>query len=141
MIRVSSFGKLKHLERDRYIQRVQKMLPFQWTEIPIKRSTDFRDQKLMPEEKKFLESNTTFCLIDVRGKKMNSDEFYRLLFQASERHLVVGPAVGFHEDFFSKARESISLSPLTLTHGTAQLVLAEALYRAACQLKNHPFVK
>ena len=140
MIRVSSFG-LGPLElRDLYIQRIQRMMPFTWKEIALKRCGDRRTATLLPEEKKFLESEKHFIVLDAKGQSMNSDEFMQFCFQA-DRHFVVGPAIGFHEQFFKAASGCVSLSRLTFTHGLAQTMLAEALYRATCQMKNHPFVK
>jgi len=141
MVRVTSFGKLKNIWRDEYCRRLERMIPFQWTEISLKKTPDSRPKALLPEEEKFLEKQSAFVLLDVGGKPFSSDEFARWLFQAPERHLVVGPAIGFHPEFRKRAMDSISLSPLTLTHAMAQAVLAEGLYRSACILKNHPFVK
>ncbi len=117
------------------------MIPFDWREIPLKKCPDQRVKQLLPEEASFLESHSAFIILDAGGKNMNSDEFYRWLFKVPERHLVIGPAIGFHSQFVETATESISLSKLTLTHGLAHVVLAEAIYRSACMLKNHPFVK
>lgn len=146
MIRVSSFGQLTSPLRDKYIHRIQKMIPFEWIQIDIKRMPNLRSVQPLPEESKFLEQHPHFVLVDVTGKAVTSQEFYELCFQknnatSSKLHLVIGPAIGFHEEFFKRASQKISLSSLTFTHELAQIVLAESLYRASCQLKNHPFVK
>ena len=141
MIRVSSFGKVEASWRDELNKRVSRLIPFEWKEIPLKKSPDKRSSVLLPEEKHFLESYSSFFILDVGGKVMDSDQFYSWLFKAPERHLVVGPAAGFHSEFKKRAQGSISLSALTLTHKLAQTVLAESIYRSVCILKNHPFVK
>lgn len=141
MIRVSSFGETKNVLREEYVRRLQRLIPFEWKEILLKRCPDRRSTELLPEEKKFLELNTEFYLIDQTGKELDSDHFAEWLFKVPTRHLIVGPAIGFHKDFFKKSSGQFSLSKLTLTHGLAQAVLAESLYRAACIQKNHPFVK
>jgi 23S rRNA (pseudouridine1915-N3)-methyltransferase len=141
MIRVTSFGSVKSDWRDRYIRLTKKLIPFSWDEISIKRCPDQRTSSLLPEEEKFLESTKNFVLLDVGGKALSSKAFYEFCFKKSECHLVVGPAIGFHPDFFAKAEGSISLSSLTFTHELAQVILAESIFRSACILKNHPFVK
>jgi rRNA large subunit m3Psi methyltransferase RlmH len=141
VIVVTSFGKTPNDLRDRYIKFIKKMMPFEWNEIPLKRCPDKRTATLLPEEALFLKTTRDFILLEADGKMMNSQQFYEWCFKESERHLVIGPAIGFHPDFFKTAKGKISLSPLTLTHGLAQLVLAESIYRSVCILKNHPFVK
>ena len=145
MIRVTSFGAPSksgfYSERDRYIQLTQKMIPFEWKEIPLWRCPDKRPKELLPEEVQFLKNAHHFWLLDAGGKDLSSKQFYEWCFKSSERHLVIGPAVGFHPEFKERAKGMISLSALTFTHGLAQAMLAESVYRSACMLKNHPFVK
>ncbi|MDB5038669.1 MAG: Ribosomal large subunit methyltransferase [Bacteriovoracaceae bacterium] len=140
MIRVSSFGKFENTWRDQYIQQIKRLTPFEWIQIPLKKSPDQRPTQLLLEEAKFLKENSNFYILDALGKEMNSDEFYKWCFKES-RHLVVGPAIGFHPDFKAKSQGSLSLSRLTFTHALAQTILAESIFRSACILKNHPFVK
>lgn len=140
MIRVSSFGTVASTDRDLLIKKIRHMIPFEWTEIPLKKCPDKRTAQLLTEEKSFLEKHKSFILLDAGGKSMNSETLADWLFKA-DRHLVVGPAIGFHPDFLARAQDKISLSHLTFTHGLAQLMLAESIYRSACILKNHPFVK
>lgn len=141
MIRVTAFGEGENEWRDRYIGLTKRLIPFKWDFIRIKRCPNRRTDQYIPEEKTFLETHKNFLILDVNGENINSDQFYKLCFSRPEIHFVVGPPVGFHRDFFRDATKSISLSKLTLTHELAQLVLAESLYRSACMLKNHPFVK
>ena len=140
MIRVLSFQEVKNPWRDEYLKRIRDIVPFEWKQIPLRRSPSERPPELLPEEKKFLETYNQFWLLDVEGKEMTSKELTRWLFK-EDRNLVVGPAVGFHPLFVEKARGRISLSKLTFTHSLAQTMLAESLYRSVCELKNHPFVK
>jgi 23S rRNA (pseudouridine1915-N3)-methyltransferase len=141
MIRVSVFGSHSIPMRDDYIQRIKRLMPFEWNIITLKKCPDRRTSQLLPEEKKFLEKHKQFSLLDVSGKAYNSEGFEKWCFGKSERHLLIGPSIGFHSDFFARADGCLKLSDLTLTHGLAQLVLAESIYRAVCQRNNHPFVK
>ena len=52
---------------------------------------------------------------------------------------VIGGADGLHEAVRRSADFVWSLSPLTLPHGLARVVLAEQLYRAVSILHNHPY--
>ncbi|MBM3392482.1 MAG: 23S rRNA (pseudouridine(1915)-N(3))-methyltransferase RlmH [Betaproteobacteria bacterium] len=51
----------------------------------------------------------------------------------------IGGPDGLAAEIKSAAAETVRLSSLTLPHALARVVLAEALYRAASLLKNHPY--
>ena len=53
--------------------------------------------------------------------------------------LLVGGPDGLAPECLARATQRWSLSPLTLPHGLARVVLAEALYRAFSLLKGHPY--
>lgn len=55
--------------------------------------------------------------------------------------LVIGGAYGIHPDVVARARRRISLSPMTLPHEVARLVLAEQIYRAGTILRGEPYHK
>ena len=52
---------------------------------------------------------------------------------------VIGGPDGLDAGFRSEAQESMRLSSLTLPHGLARVILAEALYRAHSLSKGHPY--
>ena len=52
---------------------------------------------------------------------------------------IVGGADGLAEEVKRSADFIWSLSPLTLPHGLARVMLAEQLYRAVSILQNHPY--
>jgi 23S rRNA (pseudouridine1915-N3)-methyltransferase len=141
MLIVTSFGEVSSPWREQLITQTKRLIPFDWREIPLKRCPDQRTPQLLPEEKKFLEKEASFVLVDVSGRSFTSHELSRWMLGSESRHLVIGPAIGFHPEFFARASAKISLSSLTLTHQLAHVVLAESIYRSACILKNHPFVK
>jgi 23S rRNA (pseudouridine1915-N3)-methyltransferase len=53
--------------------------------------------------------------------------------------LLVGGPDGLSPACVARANERWSLSSLTLPHGLARIVVAEALYRAWSILENHPY--
>ncbi len=52
---------------------------------------------------------------------------------------LIGGPDGLDASVKSAADETLRLSSLTLPHGMARVVLAEALYRAASLMKGHPY--
>lgn len=54
---------------------------------------------------------------------------------------LVGGAFGLAEDVLERARYRLSLSPMTLPHEMARLVLAEQIYRAGTILRGEPYHK
>jgi 23S rRNA (pseudouridine1915-N3)-methyltransferase len=53
--------------------------------------------------------------------------------------LLIGGPDGIAPDCFERADERWSLSSLTLPHGLARVIAAEALYRAWSLLEHHPY--
>jgi 23S rRNA (pseudouridine1915-N3)-methyltransferase len=53
--------------------------------------------------------------------------------------LCIGGADGLGAEVIARADERLSLSPLTLSHELARLVLAEQLYRCHTLLTGHPY--
>ncbi len=79
------------------------------------------------------------------GKTYKSTDFSKLIFKEIENSkdviLIIGGASGFPKDFLSKYKRHISLSPMTLPHQMARLVLIEQLYRAETIASGHPYHK
>ncbi|EDM23663.1 23S rRNA (pseudouridine(1915)-N(3))-methyltransferase RlmH [Caminibacter mediatlanticus] len=73
------------------------------------------------------------------GKLIDSYEFAKLL-NESQINFFIGGAYGF-EEVFKKKGINISLSPLTMSHKVAKLVLFEQIYRALTIKNNHPYHK
>ncbi|WP_420448023.1 23S rRNA (pseudouridine(1915)-N(3))-methyltransferase RlmH [Candidatus Palauibacter sp.] len=53
----------------------------------------------------------------------------------------IGGAHGLAKGLLSRARRQLALSPMTLPHEVARLVLTEQLYRAATILRGEPYHK
>jgi 23S rRNA (pseudouridine1915-N3)-methyltransferase len=83
-------------------------------------------------------------LLDSRGRQMRSEAFASWIGERRDqgaRHIVfaVGPADGWSDQARGRAQLLLSLSPLTMAHALARLVLAEQLYRACTILAGHPY--
>ena len=73
------------------------------------------------------------------GKLIDSFEFAKLLTHSKINFFIAG-AYGFSEEF-KKNGLNISLSPLTMSHKIAKLVLFEQIFRGLSILNNHPYHK
>jgi len=82
-------------------------------------------------------------VLDERGTLMTTAELTRRI--ERWRHagrdvaFIIGGADGLAESVKKVADLAWALSPLTLPHGLARVVLAEQLYRAVSILHNHPY--
>lgn len=75
-----------------------------------------------------------------RGKMLDSFEFAKLFSNSLEVNFFIGGAYGFDEEFISQTKP-LSLTPLTLSHKVAKVVLCEQIYRALSINANHPYHK
>ena len=78
-------------------------------------------------------------LLDPAGRAMDSAKFTALF----DRDLVfvVGGAEGLLPAWRSRADLLLALSPLTMPHELARVVLAEQIYRALTTLWGHPYAR
>lgn len=79
--------------------------------------------------------------LDVLGSKVDSFKFASLLENKNEVNFFVGGAYGFEREFLDKCDVMISLSPLTMTHKLAHLILCEQIFRGLAINNNHPYHK
>ncbi|HIF57854.1 MAG: 23S rRNA (pseudouridine(1915)-N(3))-methyltransferase RlmH [bacterium] len=80
------------------------------------------------------------------GMTMNSRELARYLEQraltaSAGVAFIIGGAYGLGEGVLARAQQKLSLSPMTLPHQVARLVLSEQLYRAGTILRGEPYHK
>ena len=82
---------------------------------------------------------------EVGGRPMSSSAFATwvqgLREAASDVAFLIGGAYGLADDLSSRATARVSLSPFTLPHELARLVLAEQLYRAGTIVRGEPYHK
>jgi 23S rRNA (pseudouridine1915-N3)-methyltransferase len=89
--------------------------------------------------------SATKVLLDPAGRAMDSSAFAKLVGQAElhARDLVflVGGASGPPAAWKQNGALLLALSPMTLPHELARVVLAEQIYRAFTMLRGHPYPK
>ena len=85
----------------------------------------------------------TRIVLDEHGRSMTTPDLARRLetwlASGNDAAFVIGGPDGTAPRLRSAADLQWSLSPLTLPHGLARVVLAEQLYRAWSILHNHPY--
>ena len=117
----------------------------------IRRSADVRITELREPSNAALARVKTdpaarWILLDAAGRQFSSQEFARWLGKLRDRStrellFLCGGDTGFPDSFRTRAHESLSLSPLTMPHELARVVLAEQIYRAFAILSHHPYAK
>jgi 23S rRNA (pseudouridine1915-N3)-methyltransferase len=82
---------------------------------------------------------------DPGGKSFTSEKFAEWLQRERENDtdvaFVIGGAYGLSDEILRRSWMKLSLSPWTLAHELARLVLAEQLYRAGSILRGEPYHK
>jgi len=83
----------------------------------------------------------TVVVLDERGQTFDSLKFARWLERLTIDsphgiHFVVGGDVGLDETIKRRADVLLSLSPMTLPHQIARVVLLEQIYRACTLMRN-----
>lgn len=82
-------------------------------------------------------------LLDPAGRALDSAGFTALIGKAArdgrDMVFVIGGADGLPPDWLSRADQTLGLSPMTMPHELARVVLAEQIYRALTGLRGHPY--
>jgi len=88
----------------------------------------------------------TVVLLSREGRGWNSRRLANFLAEEALAStpavtFIVGGAFGVGDEVAARARRTLSLSPFTLPHEMARLVLAEQLYRAGTIRRGEPYHK
>ena len=153
---IAAIGKLKDgPERDlytRYVDRIGTagravgLGPIELIELPESRSPG-ASARMADEAGRLLgrSKDAGFRIVlDERGRAMTSQAFADTLRASRDRPLsklaiLIGGADGHDPAARQSADLMLSLSPMTLPHGLARIVLAEQIYRAVTILAGHPY--
>ena len=82
--------------------------------------------------------------LDPGGEGLSSEGFAALLAKLRDGGtegiaFLIGGADGLGKAALDRSAKRLSLGPMTLPHGLAQIVLAEQIYRASTILAGHPY--
>ena len=138
-------------ERDGYREYARRMPPelsIVLHEIPPSKRTGrgSTERRLEEEGKRLLAAvpgGARVIALDERGAAWTTTtlagRIERWMREGRDLALLIGGADGLAPECIAKAEHSWSLSPLTLPHGLARVVVAEQIYRAWAILRHHPY--
>lgn len=78
-------------------------------------------------------------LLDPLGKKLDSAGFVAQVEKWHDMVFVIGGSDGLPAEWRPRADLLLALSPMTMPHELARVVLAEQIYRALTTLRGHPY--
>jgi len=120
---------------DEYVERVRRHLPMQVDEVDD-------DQGLLHG----LPPGTEIIALEPGGDAWTTPEFTKYVERAMVQGtravvFLIGGAEGLAPATVKQARRRLSLSPLTLPHRLARVLLCEQLYRAVSIIRGEPYNK
>ena len=131
---------------DEYSKRIAKFADFRIERVREKDgdTVERRAEKTWEELKRFLPGKTFCVVLDAKGKLFDTAQFLRLCTKAKESGLgrvtfVVGGSYGLPDIARKSADTMLSLSPLTLPHRLALLILVEQIYRVLSWEAGSPY--
>jgi 23S rRNA (pseudouridine1915-N3)-methyltransferase len=131
-----------------YAKRMPHDLPLDLVEIkPEPRTTGKTVEAMMAAEAKRIEAalppRCRRIALDERGEALDTrglaERLGRWQAEGDDVAFLIGGPDGLDPMLKQGARERLRLSSLTLPHGLARVVLAEALYRAQSLRAGHPY--
>lgn len=131
-----------------YVKRMPRELPLELVEIkPEPRTTGKSVEAMMAAEARRIEAalppRCRRVALDERGENLDSralaERLGRWQAQGDDVAFLIGGPDGLDPLLKQSAAERLRLSSLTLPHGLARVVLAEALYRAHSLRVGHPY--
>lgn len=135
----------------RYLNRIKHFFPVEVTQIPPERGRQSsKDTTIIRAQSARLGSAIPdrgyTVVLDERGQTLDSLKFAKWLERLTIDspngvNFVVGGDVGLDESIKQRADKLLSLSPMTLPHQIARVVLLEQIYRACTLMRNIPYHK
>jgi 23S rRNA (pseudouridine1915-N3)-methyltransferase len=136
---------------DRYSSRIKHFFPIELVDVrPEKSRQKKSDLAIMHADSARLidaiPPRGTVVVLDQRGELIDSLKFAKWFEELTNRephaiHFVVGGDVGLDDAIRKRADRLLSLSPMTLPHQLARVVLLEQVYRACTLMRNIPYHK
>ena len=136
---------------ERYLNRVRHFFPIEVVEVPPERGRQGQsDVAIMRAQSARLlaaiPDRGYVVVLDERGQLLDSLKFARWVERLTIDspygvNFVVGGDVGFDDSVRARADKLLALSPMTLPHQFARVVLLEQLYRACTIMRNISYHK
>ena len=134
MIKIIALGKIKEQYLTDLINDYSKRIN-NYHKLSI---VELKDENNLIKERdnilKHLKNNEYIIILDVKGKKLNSNEFAnelnKLFISHSNITFIIGSSEGLHQDIKEKAKYLLSFSDFTFPHGLFRGILLEQIYRA-----------
>lgn len=131
-----------------YARRMPRDMPLELVEIKAEPRTSGKTVEAMmaAESARIMAALPVRCrrvALDERGADRTTRDLAARMAQwqteGGDAAFLIGGPDGLDAGLKTEAHETMRLSSLTLPHGLARVILAEALYRAASLLKGHPY--
>lgn len=136
---------------DRYLGRIRHFFPIEVVDVPSERGRQAQsDVAIMRAQSARLlaaiPDRGYAVVLDERGQLLDSLKFAkwieRLTIDSPHGvNFVIGSDVGFDDSVRKRADTLLALSPMTLPHQFARVILLEQLYRACTLMRNIPYHK
>jgi 23S rRNA (pseudouridine1915-N3)-methyltransferase len=136
---------------ERYLSRIRHFFPVEVVEVASERGRQRQsDVAIMRAQSARLLSAIPergfTVVLDERGQTLDSLKFARWIERLTIDsphgvNFVVGGDVGFDETVRKRADKLLALSPMTLPHQFARVILLEQIYRACTLMRNIPYHK
>jgi 23S rRNA (pseudouridine1915-N3)-methyltransferase len=134
-----------------YLGRIKRFAPCEVSELKERSGADEKraDRLVAAEGRKLIsaiERDDFVALLDEGGGAFDSMQFAEFIDkrrQAGTKRLafVIGGFAGVSDEVKERADLRLSLSPMTLTHELARVILTEQIYRAFTLLAGMPYHK
>jgi 23S rRNA (pseudouridine1915-N3)-methyltransferase len=136
---------------ERYLNRVKHFFPIEVLEVPPQRGRQAQsDVAIMRAQSARLlaaiPDRGYVVVLDERGQLFDSLKFARWVERLTIDsphgvNFVVGGDVGFDDSVRARADKLLALSPMTLPHQFARVILLEQIYRACTLMRNISYHK
>lgn len=136
---------------ERYLNRIRHFFPIEVVAVPSGRGRQAqKDVAIMRAQSARLVAAIPdrgyTIVLDERGQLIDSLKFAKWLERLTTDsphgvNFVIGGDVGFDESVRKRADALLALSPMTLPHQFARVILLEQIYRACTLMRNIPYHK
>ena len=135
--RIIAVGKIRKQWIQKGIDEYLKRLPG----LSINEIRDSNPEKESKEVVKILKKSEGLIALSEEGESLKSIDFARRLQKLGSNKIafLIGGAEGITNELKNSSILKLSLSPMTLPHEIARLILLEQIYRASTILQGGPY--